>query len=106
MEVDNASEQPSTPYLEATNSDPTMAPRSTPNRNDVAAALERRLQQQRASVSEPIANPNYHAFDEHHEQRQKFRRMVDPGILRPNPRRIALEAIDVAKRYLSLNNMR
>lgn len=96
MELDNASEQSRSPTPEATHSDSAMAPRPTPDRNERAAAIERRLQQQRNTNSGPVANPSYTAFDEHHELRQKFRRMVDPGILRPNPRAVALEAIDVS----------
>ena len=104
-EVDNHDEYPT---IGALDSDSTMAPSNTrsPDRNDVAAALERRLRQQRESISTPSANPTYTAFDEHHELRQKFRRMVDPGILRPNPRAVALQAIDVPKCCSSSNIMR
>ena len=39
-------------------------------------------------------------FDENHEKRQEFRRMIDPGILRPNPRHVALESLQVHKSYI------
>ena len=103
MEVDNHDEYPT---IGALDSGSTMASSRSPDRNDVAAALERRLRQQRESISTPSANPTYTAFDEHHELRQKFRRMVDPGILRPNPRAVALQAIDVLKCCSPLDYMR
>jgi len=37
----------------------------------------------------------YSDFDKDHERRQEFRRLVDPGITRPNPREVAYEAIKV-----------
>lgn len=57
----------------------------------VADALERILRQQRAEQRE--RSGSYTAFDEDHEKRQEFRRMIDPGILRPNARPLALESL-------------
>lgn len=65
------------------------------NSNTVADALERRLQQQRQQQLEQPAANNYVAFDGDHEKRQEFRRMIDPGILRPNARPLALESLKV-----------
>lgn len=45
---------------------------------------------------EPIAGThNYSHFDKDHDRRQEFRRLVDPGITRPNSREVAYEAIKV-----------
>ena len=38
---------------------------------------------------------NYSDFDKDHDRRQEFRRLVDPGITRPNSREVAYEAIKV-----------
>ncbi|KAJ7368337.1 hypothetical protein DFH08DRAFT_22961 [Mycena albidolilacea] len=55
---------------------------------DLAAAAERRLQQRQASSTSELqfAGPE-------HEQRQKFRRLLDPGILRPNAEAQALASL-------------
>ncbi|KAJ7904549.1 hypothetical protein B0H14DRAFT_2663424 [Mycena olivaceomarginata] len=55
---------------------------------DLAAAAERRLQQRQASSTSELqfAGPE-------HEQRQKFRRLIDPGILRPNAEAQALASL-------------
>ncbi|CAL1700664.1 unnamed protein product [Somion occarium] len=65
----------------------------TPDRATVARALEQRLRQEREEASAHGAH--FVAFDEHHEKRQEFRRLIDPGILRPNPRHVALESLDI-----------
>ena len=70
-------------------------PMASPNSNAVADALERRIQQQREQEQQAIAAASYVAFDEDHEKRQNFRRMIDPGILRPNARPLALESLKV-----------
>lgn len=70
----------------------TMAPL---NSDTVADALERRIQQQRQQQLEQPGASKYAAFDEDHEKRQEFRRMIDPGILRPNARPLALESLKV-----------
>jgi hypothetical protein len=58
---------------------------------DLAAAAERRLQQRQASSTSELqfTGPE-------HEQRQKFRRLIDPGILRPNAEAQALASLKVA----------
>lgn len=60
----------------------------------VAEAFERRLRQQREEQQAGVAAA-YVPFDEDHEKRQELRRMIDPGILRPNPRPLALESLRV-----------
>ncbi|KAI0719546.1 hypothetical protein C8T65DRAFT_635723 [Cerioporus squamosus] len=61
-----------------------------PDHDAVAAAFERRLQAEREKAA--AAGPSS-TFDGNHEKRQEFRRMIDPGILRPNPRKLALESL-------------
>ena len=73
-----------------------QAAQARPDHDAVAAAFERRLQAEReraaAAAAAGSAGGN---FDGNHEKRQEFRRMIDPGILRPNPRHIALESLQV-----------
>jgi len=67
-----------------------------PSSSAIAEAIERRLRQREQTHGTTQANPTIYApFDEHHEKRQEFRRLVDPNILRPNPRPIALEALNI-----------
>ncbi|KAJ7771404.1 hypothetical protein DFH07DRAFT_228844 [Mycena maculata] len=56
--------------------------------SDLAAAAERRLQQQQG----PSASELQFTGPEH-DLRQKFRRLIDPGILRPNPEAQALASL-------------
>ncbi|KZT05516.1 uncharacterized protein LAESUDRAFT_655501 [Laetiporus sulphureus 93-53] len=69
-----------------------------PTHADIAAAVERRLQQERLAA-EAAASVSGHgaAFDADHERRQEFRRLIDPGILRPNARELALESLQILK---------
>lgn len=76
---------------------------SQPSASAVAEAFERRLRQQREEQQAAVAGP-YAAFDEDHDKRQEFRRMIDPGILRPNPRPQALEAIKVLRLVLEVSH--
>ncbi|KAJ7095419.1 hypothetical protein B0H15DRAFT_112395 [Mycena belliarum] len=56
--------------------------------SDLAAAAERRLQQQQGP------SPLELQFSgAEHDLRQKFRRLIDPGILRPNPKAQALQSL-------------
>ncbi|KAJ7498889.1 hypothetical protein FB451DRAFT_13759 [Mycena latifolia] len=65
--------------------------------SELAAAAERRLQQRQAP------SPSELQFSgAEHDLRQKFRRMIDPGILRPNPKQQALESLKVQNKPLSL----
>lgn len=74
--------------------EPQVHQAARPDHDAVAAAIERRLQVERekAAAAAGSATPN---FDGNHEKRQEFRRMIDPGILRPNPRKLALESLQV-----------
>ncbi|KAH9951579.1 hypothetical protein B0H21DRAFT_818030 [Amylocystis lapponica] len=96
MEVDEAPASPAPSSsqglpLDPFDSDPPMPP----NADAVAAAAERRLRMQRQEAA--TSPQGYDAFDENHEKRQEFRRLIDPGILRPNPRSLALEALQTLK---------
>ena len=79
-----------------------------PDQSAMAAAIERRLQAERERAAAANATSGHASFDGNHEKRQNFRRMVDPGILRPNPRHIALESLQVRTRsatfYLTITN--
>ena len=77
----------------------TQARASRPDHDAVAAAIERRLQAEREKAA-AAASSSKATFDENHEKRQEFRRMIDPGILRPNPRHVALESLQVHKSYI------
>ncbi|RPD67156.1 hypothetical protein L226DRAFT_529545 [Lentinus tigrinus ALCF2SS1-7] len=66
-------------------------PQARPDHDAVAAAIERRLQAEREQAAAVASTAS---FDGNHEKRQEFRRMIDPGILRPNPRHIALESLE------------
>ncbi|OCH94099.1 hypothetical protein OBBRIDRAFT_789626 [Obba rivulosa] len=92
MEFDDDSDghSPSEPLPDP---EPTASfmPSAPPDRTAVAAAIERRLQRERAEAVET----GQLAFDDNHEKRQQFRRMIDPDILRPNARELALEALAI-----------
>ncbi|KAI0773354.1 hypothetical protein BC629DRAFT_1595126 [Irpex lacteus] len=66
---------------------------AAPSASQVADALERRLRERREAEQQAAANSAYRPFDEDHDKRQEFRRMIDPAILRPNPRPVALESL-------------
>ncbi|KAI0698585.1 hypothetical protein BC835DRAFT_1405325 [Cytidiella melzeri] len=59
----------------------------------VADAIEAKIRAREKAEQQATASSSYAAFDEDHEKRQEFRRMIDPGILRPNPRPLAVEAL-------------
>ncbi|KAI0939951.1 hypothetical protein AcV5_001189 [Taiwanofungus camphoratus] len=66
-----------------------------PNRTAVAAAAEERLRQQ--SLGSSVAT-QYVNFDNNHEKRQEFRRMIHTTILRDNSRKLALEALQTLEK--------
>ena len=72
---------------------PSIAQMPSPSANQVAEAFERKLRQQREEAAAQASS--YSAFDHDHERRQEFRRMIDPGIMRPNARPVALESMQV-----------
>ena len=80
------------------------------DRESILAAIENRRKSITPSSPPPASTSNpgvstptrpipkaheYSDFDKDHDRRQEFRRLVDPGITRPNPREVAYEAIKV-----------
>jgi len=68
----------------------------TADRSSILAAIERRSAPQPAVTpsAAAFATPHvYTDFDKDHDKRQEFRRLIDPGITRPNPRAVALNAL-------------
>ncbi|VDB85372.1 unnamed protein product [Peniophora sp. CBMAI 1063] len=96
------------PYTEASHSGTVLggaqpsSPRATrsPSPSSVRqariAAMERRnaeiLAAQQAEAAANVA-PTFDAFDEDYEKRTEFRRMVEPGIMRPNTREVAVRSL-------------
>lgn len=48
-----------------------------------------------AAEPAPIELPTFVPFDADHEKRQEFRRLVDPGIMRPNSKEVAIASLRV-----------
>jgi len=78
------------------------------DRESILAAIENRRKSTTPSSPPPVSTlgpsaststkpipkaQNYSHFDKDHERRQEFRRLVDPGITRPNSHEVAYEAI-------------
>ncbi|KAJ3987240.1 hypothetical protein F5890DRAFT_1498665 [Lentinula detonsa] len=61
----------------------------SPSPNQFAEAVERRLSLQHSQGPSPAELAAEHA------KRQKFRRLIDPGILRPNPELQAVESLKI-----------
>jgi len=83
------------------------------DRESILAAIENRRKSTAPSSPTPASTPNlgastsersipkahhYSDFDKDHDRRQEFRRLVDPGITRPNSHEVAYEAIKVSFR--------
>ena len=65
-------------------------------RQERLAALERRLGTSSAKTSNtPDVAQEQQPFDVNHTKRIEFRRLVDPGIIRPNSKEVALRALRV-----------
>ncbi|KAG2013614.1 hypothetical protein CC2G_010503 [Coprinopsis cinerea AmutBmut pab1-1] len=64
------------------------SPVAGPTPEEVAAAAERRFRQLQSQ-----AQPSAAQLLQIHEKKQKFRRMVDPGIMRPNAKDAALSSL-------------
>jgi hypothetical protein len=66
-------------------------------RQERLAALERR--QNRSAPTDPhddtAAKQDPQPFDTNHTKRTEFRRLVDPGIMRPNSKEVALRSLRV-----------
>ena len=58
--------------------------------DSIAEAAARRMQE-----LTPQASPAPAQLIKEHEQRQKFRRLIDPGIIRPNSKDRAMSSLNV-----------
>ena len=70
-------------------------PAAQPDHNEMAAAIERRVQAEREKAQADAALKAQREFEQLHDKRQEFRRLIDPGILRPNDRELAIESLIV-----------
>ncbi|KAH9938143.1 uncharacterized protein B0H18DRAFT_965787 [Fomitopsis serialis] len=68
-----------------------------PTPSEIAAAIERRVQAEREAAQANAALRAQREFEETRDTRQEFRRLIDPGILRPNARELALESLITLK---------
>ena len=99
MDIDHHIRRPSTPPAESSEGHTLSegaAAMPSPSASQVADALERRIQERKAA-EQAAANASYTPFDEEHDKRQEFRRLIDPAILRPNPKNVALESLKVLR---------
>lgn len=69
---------------------PTSARIASPDASNIAAAALRR-QQETPQISSAAQ------LAKEHEARQEFRRLIDPGIMRPNTREAAIESLKILK---------
>ena len=70
-------------------------------RQERLAALQRRLG--RGASPFPDAAQDPQPFDTNHEKRIEFRRLVDPGIMRPNSKEVALRSLRVNTNVLTIH---
>ncbi len=74
-------------------------------RQERLAALERRWNGSstgpRDNTAAVPAQQDPQPFDANHDQRTEFRRLVDPGIMRPNSKEVALRSLRVNLETLS-----
>ncbi|EPT03800.1 hypothetical protein FOMPIDRAFT_1022340 [Fomitopsis schrenkii] len=68
-----------------------------PDHSEIAAAIERRVQAEREKAQADAALKAQREFEQLRDKRQEFRRLIDPGILRPNARELAIEALITLK---------
>lgn len=77
--------------ISATPSSPSASQnQANPNAGDLAEAAQRRFSQLQA---QPQAHRTAQQQLQVHEKKQKFRRMIDPGIMRPNSKDAALSSL-------------
>ena len=80
--------------LEVRDGSPQRSAVSDSARQERLAALERRLSPPRSDAQ--AATPqDPQPFDANHPKRTEFRRLVDPGIVRPNSKEVALRSLRV-----------
>jgi len=76
-----------------TSASPPRSPSPTQDREARLVAIERRQ-----AAARSAAAAEFRPFDADHEQRQRFRRLIDPGIMRPNPVDVARASLRVMSR--------
>lgn len=64
-------------------------------RQERLAALERRRNSSIDPHDDTAARQDPQPFDNNHTKRTEFRRLVDPGIMRPNSKEVALRSLRV-----------
>src|SRR5712672_296718 len=64
-------------------------------RQERLAALERRLNRSTTATEDNPTSQDPLPFDDNHAKRTEFRRLVDPGITRPNSKEVALRSLRV-----------
>jgi len=95
---DVPSPSPATTPARLTSASPPRSPSPTQDREARLVAIERR----QAAARSADSAAEYRPFDADHEKRQKFRRLIDPGIMRPNPVDVARASLRVmSRRHLS-----
>jgi hypothetical protein len=67
-------------------------------RQERLAALERRLNRSNTNEENPTSQGPL-PFDDNHAKRTEFRRLVDPGITRPNSKEVALRSLRVNLKF-------
>ena len=74
---------------------------SDPARQARLAALERRLRGEsiQSSSSDAATLQDPQPFDANHAKRTEFRRLVDPGIMRPNSKEVASRSLRVNSKH-------
>jgi len=88
----------STPHLsplEVQDGSPQRSAVSDSARQERLVALERRLSPPPRSDAQATPQQDPQPFDANHAKRTEFRRLVDPGILRPNSKEVALRSLRV-----------
>ncbi|KZT71571.1 hypothetical protein DAEQUDRAFT_724105 [Daedalea quercina L-15889] len=65
----------------------------SPSHDEIAAAIERRVKAEREAAQANAALKAQREYEETRDKRQEFRRLIDPGILRPNARELAIESL-------------
>ena len=79
--------------LESLRLSPQSDASSSSARLERLAALQRRLNRGASPSQDAPQDPQ--PFDTNHDKRIEFRRLVDPGIIRPNSKEVAMRSLRV-----------
>jgi hypothetical protein len=80
-----------------------------PDRNSILRAAESRHSHKPTRTTTRISTAyEYEDFEDNHDLRAEFRRLINPGIMRNNSREVGLEALRVSinHRMLTCNELR